>query len=252
MKAGNPESRIPNPEVVHPALHWVVCGLVAFVSGCGNPTGVEWLIVGDSITGTLDSPTYPARLQSALGLEDGVLVADGSGGRSALEGARRVSAGAGRYPNIQHFIYFLGGADVVGFAAERDLAGIDDPEFTMLLERLGGAIDRALALAASYDWTVWVVTYPPLPVPDLPCASLDLDALDSDEAAQARNYVRQLNELLRARADSVGAHVIDLEERDPLGLEPAYFFDCLHPNGKGAELLAQDLATVITTTLREQ
>ncbi len=228
--------------------------LTCLSTGCGNPAAAEWGIVGDSLTGTGTSSTYPARLMSELNLEPAALIVDGRGGRPAKGGAESVRALIATYPNLHSLIFFLGGADIVDFVAEADpdlTRNLDDPadgiagELAAVLDAVSIDIAEALDHAADAGVAVWVVTYPPLPARDLPCLAFGGARLSGTDAVRAQRYVAELNVMLRAQADRAGARVIDLEVVDPLGADARNYADCLHPSAAGAERMGEAMAQII-------
>lgn len=241
----------------HPArnLPFVVgVALACACTGCGNPGTVEWGVVGDSLTGTLVSPTYPSMLITELNLEPAALVADGRGGRPASAGPGSVQALVANYPNLQMLIFFLGGADIVDFVAEFDpdlTRDLDDPadgiaaDLANVLDVVSSDVGAALDHATAAGLTVWVVTYPPVPAPDQPCLPFGGQRLSAGDAERAQRYVAELNVMLRAQADRVGAGIIDFEMADPLGTDANNYADCLHPSPQGAAVMAEVMARVI-------
>ena len=91
----------------------LLCLTICVCQGCG-PAGrpeVRYVALGDSITGTLESDTWPRFLVELLGISGEAFAAEGSGGRTASEGLQRLReiVELDIYPNAEIFIYFLGG-----------------------------------------------------------------------------------------------------------------------------------------------
>ncbi|MCH8913589.1 MAG: SGNH/GDSL hydrolase family protein [Planctomycetes bacterium] len=230
-------------------------------AGCGPVVWpeVRSVALGDSITGTLDSDTWPRFFVDLLDISDEALAAEGSGGRTVIGGFERLNEilDLGTYPDATVLIYFLGGADVIEFIASIDPAlttAVSDGQF-MFGDALNALLDDVhtvmlatleLAQAASLD--IYVATYFSLPADVAPCEALSGDVLSSDQAERVNEYVALLNEVISDVAVEFGATLVDLRLADEALMgPPAHFADCTHPSERGAEIIAARFAGAFLT-----
>ncbi len=225
-------------------------------AGCGPVGWTEVLSValGDSITGTLDSDTWPRFLVDLLEIADEALAAEGAGGRTAAGGFERLSEilDLGTYPDATVLIYFLGGADVIDFIASIDPALTTAPSagqfmfddaLNAMLDDVRTLMRATLELAGAAGFEIYVATYFSLPAGVAPCEALGTDALSSDQADRVNEYVALLNEVISDLAVEIGATLIDLRlANEALLGPPGHFANCTHPNESGAEIIASRFA----------
>ncbi len=230
-----------------------------FAAGCGSVVRpeVHYVALGDSITGTLDSETWPRFLVDLLDISDEALAAEGSGGRTTAGGFERLNEifDLGIYPNARVLIYFLGGADVIDFVASIDPAlttAPSDEQFTFgdtlsaLLDGVRAAMRATLELAGAAGFEIYVATYFSLPAGVAPCEALGGAALSNDQAMRMNEYVELLNKVNSDLAFEFGATLIDLRLANEALLEPpTHFADCTHPSKRGAEIIAAHFAETL-------
>ncbi len=237
----------------------LLASAAVLAAGCGPVVypEVRSVALGDSITGTLQSDTWPRFLVELLDIADEALAAEGSGGRTAAGGFERLNEilDLGTYPNATVLIYFLGGADVIDFIAFLDPALTTAPSDEQFM--FGDALDARLTdvrttmratleLARTAGFEIYVVTYFSLPAGVVPCEALGGTALSSDQAGRVNEYVAMLNEVISDLAVEFGATLIDLRLADEALLgPPAHFADCTHPSERGAEIIAARFAEVL-------
>lgn len=237
----------------------LLASVAVLAAGCGSVVWpeVRYVALGDSITGTLDSDTWPRFLIDSLEIADEAFAAEGSGGRTAAGGFERLGEilDLGTYPDATVLIYFLGGVDVI------DFVGSIDPELTMapsagqymfgdawnaLLDDVRAAMRATLELARATGFEIYMATYFALPAGVAPCAALGGAALSSDQAERVNEYVALLNEVISDLAAEFGATLVDLRLADEALLEsPAHFADCTHPSKRGAEIIAARFAEAL-------
>ncbi len=239
----------------------LLASAAVLAAGCGSVVlpEVRYVALGDSITGTLDSDTWPRFLIDSLEIADEAFAAEGSGGRTAAGGFERLSEilDLGTYPDATVLIYFLGGADVIGFVVSVDpalTAAPSDGQFMFgdalnaLLDDVRAAMRATLELARAAGFEIYVATYFSLPADAAPCEALGGDALSSDQAERVNEYVELLNEVISDLAVEVGATLVDLRlANEALLGPPAHFADCTHPNESGAEIIAARFAEALLT-----
>ncbi len=230
-------------------------------AGCGPVVWpeVRSVALGDSITGTLDSDTWPRFLIDSLEIGDKAFAAEGSSGRTAAGGFERLSEilDLGTYPDATVLIYFLGGADVIDFIASIDPALTTAPSagqfmfgnaLNALLDDVRAAMRATLELAGTAGFEIYVATYFSLPAGVAPCEALGGDALNSDQTARVNEYVALLNEVISDLAVEFGATLVDLRlANEALLGPPAHFVDCTHPSERGAEIIAARFAEALLT-----
>ena len=245
----------------------MICGRALLASaaflaaGCGPVVRpeVRFVALGDSITGTLDSDTWPRFLVDLLDIADTALAAEGSGGRTVDGGFERLNEilDLGTYPDAIVFIYFLGGADVLDFVASVDPALTTAPSaeqfsfgdvLNALLDDMRATMRATLELAGAAGFEIYVATYFSLPAGVVPCAALGGDALSSAQAERVNEYVALLNEVISDLAVEFGATMVDLRlANEALLGPPAHFADCTHPSKRGAEIIAASFAEALLT-----
>ncbi len=230
-------------------------------AGCGPVVWpqVRSVALGDSITGTLDSDTWPRFLIDSLEIADEAFAAEGAGGRTAAGGFERLSdiLDLGTYPDATVLIYFLGGADVIDFIMSIDPAlttAPSDGQFMFgdalkaLLDDVRATMRATLELARAAGFEIYMATYFFLPASVAPCAVLGGDALNSNQAERVNEYVALLNEVISELAVDFGATLVDLRlDNEALLGPPAHFADCTHPNESGAEIIAARFAEALLT-----
>jgi lysophospholipase L1-like esterase len=243
----------------------LLASAAVLAAGCGPVVWpeVRYVALGDSITGTLDSDTWPRFLVDLLDIADEALAAEGAGGRTAAGGFERLSeiVDLGTYPDATVLIYFLGGADVIDFVASIDPALTTAPSagqfmfgdaLNALLDDVRAAMRATLELARAAGFEIYVATYFSLPAGVAPCAALGGDALSSDQAERVNEYVALLNEVIGDLAVEFGATLVDLRLDNealagPPAPVPAHFADCTHPSERGAEIIAARFAEALLT-----
>ncbi len=231
------------------------------LAGCGPVVRpeVRFVALGDSLTGSMESGTWPRFLADLLDIADEALAAEGSGGRTAADGFERLSEilDLGTYPDATVLIYFLGGADVINFVASVDPALTTAPSagqfmfgdaLNALLNDVRATMRATLELARAAGFETYVATYFSLPAGVAPCEALGGDALSSDQAERVNEYVALLNEVISDLAVEFGATLVDLRlTNEALLGPPAQFTDCTHPSERGAEIVAARFAETILT-----
>ena len=235
-------------------------GLVALLcGGCGLQImpEVRYLILGDSITGTIDTDTYPRFLIAQRGDSVSLWAIDGLGGRTAAQGLQALQSiiENGQYPNNTALLYFLGGADVIDFVSRLDPGLAFSPteegypfsdEFNLILRSVEKNASNALASASDQEWELYVITYPSIPTGILPCDAFGGNELNESEAARANEYIKQLNDTLSDVAEEYDASVIDLSEVDSqLQGDSENYTDCIHPSELGAQIIASQLSQML-------
>ncbi len=238
----------------------LLASAAVLAAGCGPVVWpeVRYVALGDSITGTLDSDTWPRFFVDLLDISDEALAAEGSGGRTAAGGFERLNEilDLGTYPEATVLIYFLGGADVIDFIASIDPALTTAPSagqfmfddaLNAMLDDVRTLMRATLELAGAAGFEIYVATYFSLPAGVAPCEALGTDALSSDQADRVNEYVALLNEVISDLAVEIGATLIDLRLANeallgPPAPVPAHFADCTHPNESGAEIIASRFA----------
>ncbi len=228
-------------------------------AGCGPVVRpeVRFVALGDSITGTLDSDTWPRFFVDLLGIADEALAAEGSGGRTVDGGFERLNEilDLGTYPDATVLIYFLGGADVIDFVASVDPALTTTPSagqfpfgdvLNALLDDMRPTMRATLELADAAGLEIYVATYFSLPAGVAPCAALGGDPLSSAQAERVNEYVALLNDVIGDLAVEFGVTLVDLRlDSEALLGPPAHFADCTHPNECGAEIIAARFAEAL-------
>ncbi len=249
----------------------MICGRALLASaallaaGCGPVVRpeVRFVALGDSITGTLDSDTWPRFFVDLLDIADEALAAEGSGGRTVDGGFERLSEilDLGTYPDATVLIYYLGGADVIDFVASIDPALTTAPSaeqflfgdaLNALLDDMRATMRATLELAGAAGLEIYVATYFSLPAGVAPCEALGGDALSSAQAERVNEYVALLNDLIGELAVEFGVTLVDLRLDNeallgPPAPVPAHFADCIHPSERGAEIIAARFAEALLT-----
>lgn len=254
--SGTPEGR-----ELAASQQWVVlgCGIVLLGSGCAIETfpEVEYLALGDSITGTLETDTYPRFLIDQLAVDAHTFAAEGQGGRTTAEGRRRLEqiAKFNVYPNLHTVILWLGGADMIDFMTSHDpgLASAPsetaypfDQQLDSLLDGLSVELATCIELARQQKWRILLLTYYDLPAGVEPCPAFGAP-LSLLEASRAAEYVALLNERIENLAAATGTELVDLRRiNEMLSSNPGNFADCIHPSRAGSQIIAQDVAMSIT------
>ena len=245
----------------------LLAGVALLAAGCGSVVWpeVRYIALGDSITGTLDSDTWPRFLVDSLEISDEAFAAEGAGGRTVSGGFERLSEilDLGTYPEATVLIYFLGGADVIDFIASIDPALTTAPSdgqfmfgdaLNALLEDVRTGMLATLQLAQAAGFEIYMATYFSLPAGVAPCEALGTDALSSDQADRVNEYLALLNEVINDLSVEFGATLVDLRLANEALLGPpapvpapvpAQFADCIHPNESGAEIIAAQFAEVL-------
>ena len=232
-------------------------------AGCGPVVWpeVRYVALGDSITGSLDSDTWPRFFVDLLDIADEALAAEGVGGRTTAGGFERLNEilDLGTYPDATVLIYFLGGADVIDFIASIDPALITAPSegqfmfgdaLNAMLDDVRTLMRATLELAGAAGFEIYVATYFSLPAGVAPCEALGTDALSSDQADRVNEYVALLNEVISDLAVEFGATLVDLRLDNeallgPPAPVPTHFADCTHPSERGAEIIAARFAEAL-------
>lgn len=247
------------------ALITIICTAAASAglllgAGCAPPQEprIRYLALGDSLTGTFLTNTYPQFLVQELDIDADMLAADGVGGRTAAQGLARLDeiVDSNQYPNLDIVIVYLGGADVIDFVSSHDpglaLAPItpDYPfraEWEELLDQVRSSTSELLQLALDQGWRVYLASYPPIAA-DKECDALAGNMLDETESDRANEYVNALNDLLAGLALEHGVVLADVRmDDDELSGDPENYFDCIHPSRTGARIIARRLAQTIET-----
>ncbi len=215
------------------------------------------MILGDSITGSLEDDTYPKFLMDELRLEADELATESAGGRTVSQGLERMNeiVDADPYPNAAVFIYFLGGADIIDFvrAVDPSLTTAPDepdyafePELGVLLDEVRDGISATLALALANGYQTFIATYHFLSADVAPCDLLSADVLGEQEAERVNQYVELLNGVIADLTGAMPVTLVDLRlDNAALLAEPANFADCLHPSAQGAAILASRFAAAL-------
>ncbi len=228
-------------------------------AGCGPVVRpeVRFVALGDSLTGSMESDTWPRFLADLLDIADEALAAEGSGGRTAADGFERLSEilDLGTYPDATVLIYFLGGADVINFIGSIDPALNTAPSagqfmfgdaLNALLNDVRATMRATLERARAAGFETYVATYFSLPAGVSPCEALGGDALSSAQAERVNEYVALLNEVISDLAVELGATLVDLRlANEALLGPPAHFADCTHPSERGAEIIAASFAEAL-------
>jgi len=239
-------------------LRYFVIVILAVFSGCGYEAfpQVRYLILGDSHTGDFSGETFPKYLLRELNLDQEVFIAEGAGGRTTEEGLTQLQLITQHdvYPNLETFIYYLGGADVVGFISSRDPGVAVSPgedaypytnELAELMSKIRASLEDSVELALSKDWKIFLATYPALPVGVEPCGVFG-NALNEIEASRANEYVDMLNDLIAETAEDQGVDLVDVRlDNEELVEDLNNFADCIHPNGLGAQIIARRFAETL-------
>jgi len=237
----------------------LLASAAVLAAGCGPVVWpeVRYVALGDSITGTLDSDTWPRFFVDLLDISDEALAAEGSGGRTAAGGFERLNEilDLGTYPDATVLIYFLGGADVIDFIASIDPAlttAVSDGQFMFgdalnaLLDDVHTVMLATLKLAQAAGLDIYVATYFSLPAGVAPCGALGGAALSNDQAMRMNEYVELLDKVIRDLTVEFGATLIDLRLADEALLgPPTHFADCTHPSKRGAEIIAAHFAETL-------
>ncbi len=237
----------------------LLASAAVLAAGCGPVVrpDVRFVALGDSITGTLESDTWPRFFVDLLGIADETLAAEGSGGRTAADGFERLNEilDLGTYPDATVLIYFLGGADIVDFVASIDPALTTAPSdgqfmfgdaLNALLDDVRSAMRATLELAGAVGFEIYMATYFSLPAGVAQCETLGGAALSNDQAMRMNEYVELLNKVIRDLAVEFGATLIELRlANEALLGPPTHFADCTHPSKRGAEIIAAHFAETL-------
>ncbi|MCG3138862.1 MAG: hypothetical protein HJJLKODD_02731 [Phycisphaerae bacterium] len=212
---------------------------------------IRYWALGDSITGSADQLTYPRYLAAELDWPDEEFSVDGVGGRTVAEGFQQLDSvvAAEIYPNLELLIYYLGGADMVGFVAQRDpglAISLNDPEYPYtqewqnLLADLTEEMTATITRAQQNGWVVLMVNYAPIPEGLEDCPAFGGNQLNSEEAARANEYVAALNQLIAEVAEQTHASLADLRmDQEEFLSDLDHYRDCTHPNDEGAQIIAR-------------
>ena len=218
---------------------------------------VRFVILGDSITGSLDDDTYPRFLVGEMGLDAGELATESAGGRTVAQGLERMNeiADLDPYPNATVFIYFLGGADIIDFVRAVDpglTTAPSEPDYPFdlqleaLLDDVRNGIEGTLSLALAGGYQTFIASYHSLPADVAPCDLLDTDVLSQQEAERVNQYVGLLNGVIEDLASALPVTLVDIRsDNAALLADPSNFADCLHPSAKGAAILAERFAATL-------
>ena len=243
----------------------LLASAAVLAAGCGPVVWpeVRYVALGDSVTGALDSDTWPRFLIDSLDIADEAFAVEGSGGRTVSGGFERLNEilDLGTYPDATVLIYFLGGADVIDFIVSIDPALTTAPSegqfmfgdaLNAMLDDVRTLMRATLELAGAAGFEIYVATYFSLPAGVAPCEALGTDALSSDQADRVNEYVALLNEVISDLAVEIGATLIDLRLANeallgPPAPVPAHFADCTHPSERGAEIIAAQFAEALLT-----
>lgn len=232
---------------------------VLLAGACGPQVQpeVRFVILGDSITGSLEDDTYPRFLADELGLDANEFATESAGGRTVSQGLQRMNeiVDVDPYPNAAVFVYFLGGANIIDFLRAVDpglMTAPGEPDYPFdlqlgaLLDEVRDGISATLALALTSGYQTFIVTYHSLPADVAPCDLLSADVLGEQEAERVNQYVELLNGVIAELAGAMPVTLVDLRlDNAALLAEPANFADCLHPSAQGAAILASRFASVL-------
>ncbi len=221
------------------------------------------MALGDSITGTFESVTYPRFLVSRLGITEDEFAAEGAGGRTVAGGEERLAEiiEFDIYPNAEIFIYFLGGADIFDFVWSNDpglAAAPSEPSYPFaeelhtLLDAMRWTMSDTLELALAQGYDTYIATYHALPAGKTPAQRVQTgsagdplagDELDETQAARVNEYVDLLNDMIADLAGELNITLVDIRlDNETLLQDLDNFADCIHPSEAGAEILARRFA----------
>ena len=232
---------------------------VVLAGACGPQVQpeVRFVILGDSITGSLEDDTYPRFLMDELGLGADEVALESAGGSTVSQGLQRTNeiVDVDPYPNATVFIYFLGGADIIDFLRTVDpglTTAPGEPDYPFdrqlgaLLDDVRGGISATLALALAGGYQTFIVTYHSLPANVAPCDLLSANVLGEQEAERVNQYVELLNGVIADQAGAMPVTLVDIRlDNTTLLADPSNFADCLHPSAQGAAILASRFAATL-------
>ncbi len=226
---------------VLPALA-ALFSLVLMAPSCpGEGERVRIVAFGDSLTyGWWFVSSYPKVLEEMMELPRGTILNAGLPGEMAANAAPRLREllDCGWYPNVRVFLLWEGGNDILVniMTNDPDLsrpADPSDPVFDAIEASLRDLVE--MVLGEGYD--VVLGTYYYFIPYKVPCYIVS-SGMTQQQADNLATYVAVGNERIIEVAADYGLRVARMDELGFLGNDPDNYFDCIHANPKGHDLIA--------------
>lgn len=209
----------------------VMMGLL--VGGCAFSPSARVAAFGDSVTwGYGGKPGgWVEELEDRWGHPIANL---GVPGETIDDAADRIDSrlGLGQAPSARVVLVLHGGNDMNRAFQRSPCSRECDPSLVdEKYEEIGEHLERIRDVAENHDRLVVFATY--WPASPEACSHLEPPKFAAFQAA-----IDRLNAEIVERAEAAGAPVVRLDEL-PLDEDPANYYDCLHPSGKGYAIIAE-------------
>jgi len=223
-------------------LFILLASLVFLAPSCpGEGEKVRIVAYGDSLTyGWWILSSYPAILEEMMELPRGTILNAGLPGEMVANSAPRLREllDCGEYPNVRAFLFWEGGNDILVeiMTNNPDLSHPVDPSnpaFDAIEASLRGLVEMIL----DEGYEVVLGTYYYFVPYKIPCYIIPA-GMTQEQADNLATYVALGNETILGIAADYGLRVARMDELGFLGNNPYNYFDCIHANPKGHELIA--------------
>lgn len=216
-----------------------ILGLLMLACSCAPEPKAEIAAIGDSVTwgyGALPEG-WATRLQNRTGYEFANL---GIPGERAGQGADRIVAALRTVPNAKTVIVLHGGNDWVGiFRGDPCLSSCEPETQDEKYEQVAAALRLMRNRIGAEDRRTVFATYWPGVEPACP-------QYKPNQWVQYQAHLRYLNGKIKKVAAEHGDPVVDLGDLTAISAQRENYYDCLHPSGKGYEMITdrwlQDIA----------
>lgn len=209
-----------------------VAGLHIATSSCAPEPTAEIAVMGDSVTwgyGALPEG-WAIRLENRTGYKFANL---GIPGEKAAAGAERVISALRTAPNAKTVIVLHGGNDWVGiFRGNPCLSGCEPETEEQDYERVAESLRAMRNRIKSEKRRVVFATY-------WPGVEASCPQYKPEQFALYQKHLRYLNSKIKTVASEHGDNVVDLGDLTAISAEKANYFDCLHPSGKGYDMITE-------------
>ncbi len=205
--------------------------LIGLCNSCAPEPTAEIAVIGDSVTwgyGALPEG-WAIRLENRTGYKFANL---GVPGEKAAAGAERVISALRTAPNASTVIVLHGGNDWVGIFRGRPCLSFCEPETEEKdYERVAEALRSIRNRIKSEKRRVVFATY--WPGVEASCQQ----QYKPEQFALYQKHLRYLNSKIKTVASEHGDGVVDLGDLTDISSEKENYFDCLHPSGKGYDMI---------------
>ncbi len=210
----------------------VAASFLTLGSSCAPEPTAEIAVMGDSVTwgyGALPEG-WAIRLENRTGYKFANL---GIPGEKAAAGAERVISALRTAPNAKTVIVLHGGNDWVGiFRGNPCLSGCEPETEEKDYERVAESLRAMRNRIKSEKRRVVFATY-------WPGVEASCPQYKPEQFALYQKHLRYLNSKIKTVANEHGDSVVDLEDLSTISAEKENYFDCLHPSGKGYDMITE-------------